>query len=132
MNQKKILLVCGGRDYADESLLFTWMSYALTKSLKVFKPEEVVVIHGAARGVDTLANNIAIRCGIEVRRYPADWNQYGKSAGFIRNQHMLDHGKPDLVLAAPGGRGTAHMVRISLERNIPVITFNEKELPRWR
>lgn len=50
---------------------------------------------------------------------PADWNKEGKSAGAIRNQHMLDM-KPDGVVAFPGGAGTSHMIKIAKEAAIPV------------
>lgn len=44
----------------------------------------------------------------------------GKAAGPIRNQRMLDEGKPDLVVAFPGGRGTADMVRRAKAAGVPV------------
>jgi hypothetical protein len=47
--------------------------------------------------------------GIQTLAFPADWKTHGKAAGFIRNQRMLDEGKPDLVLGFPGGSGTADM-----------------------
>jgi hypothetical protein len=40
--------------------------------------------------------------------YHADW-QLGRKAGPIRNQRMLDEGRPELVIAFPGGRGTSDM-----------------------
>jgi hypothetical protein len=42
--------------------------------------------------------------------YPADWARDGRGAGFLRNERMLAEAKPHLVVAFPGGRGTAHMV----------------------
>lgn len=66
-------------------------------------PVDTVVIHGAARGADTLGKFVAERIGLKVindgKGFPADWKRYGKGAGPIRNQQMLDDGKPDLVLA---------------------------------
>lgn len=44
----------------------------------------------------------------------------GKAAGPIRNQRMLDDGKPDRVLAFPGGRGTANMVKLAKAAGVPV------------
>jgi hypothetical protein len=66
------------------------------------------VIHGGANGADYIAGRWAQDTGgIPVEEFPADWNRHGNSAGPIRNQEMLDKGKPDLVVAFPGGRGTA-------------------------
>jgi hypothetical protein len=53
--------------------------------------------------------------------YMADWDGLGRKAGPIRNQRMLDEGKPDLVIAFPGGRGTADMVRRAREAGVEVV-----------
>lgn len=53
--------------------------------------------------------------------YHADWNAHGRSAGPIRNAKMLAEGKPDLVVAFPGGKGTAHMVGIARKAGVPVV-----------
>lgn len=85
--------------------------------------DTVTLIHGDAKGADQLSEQVLKRDfkgGFIVERYPADWNRNKKSAGPIRNQRMLDEGKPDLVIAFPGGKGTAHMVKIAREANIEV------------
>ena len=56
-----------------------------------------------------------------VEEYPADWKKYGKSAGPLRNQRMIDEGKPDLVVAFPGGVGTADMISRAKAYNISVL-----------
>jgi len=52
---------------------------------------------------------------------PAEWDKFGRRAGPLRNEQMLREGKPDVVVAFPGGRGTAHMVRIAKEAGIDVL-----------
>ena len=96
----KKILVCGGRDYADQQ--------HVNASLLMFKP--CVIIQGGARGADKLAETWANESQLPCVRHPAEWTTYGKSAGPIRNQAMLDMWQPDIVLAFPGGRGTADMV----------------------
>ena len=95
------VLVCGGRDFSDAAL----MCRVLRDTLKAGD----TLIAGAARGADALAERFCPP-GVTKEIYPADWQKYGKAAGPIRNQQMLD-AKPDLVVAFPGGRGTADMVR---------------------
>lgn len=56
-----------------------------------------------------------------VRAFPADWHRDGKAAGPIRNRRMLLEGMPDLVVAFPGGRGTADMVRRARAAGIEVV-----------
>lgn len=53
----------------------------------------------------------------------AEWDRLGRKAGPIRNQRMLDEGKPALVIAFPGGTGTAGMVAIARKGRVPVITL---------
>lgn len=111
-HETKIILVCGGRNYRDYT--------RLAKELDALAPTKI--IHGGATGADYLAAQYVTARGIACEVYPADWTQYGRSAGPIRNQRMLDLGRPNLVLAFPGGRGTADMVRRAFGAGIPVIT----------
>jgi len=98
------VLVCGGRDYANAALVKFTLDYWLPEGM----PN--VIIEGCARGADSLAEDYGRARGIPVEHYPADWSRNGKAAGPIRNRRMLDEGKPDLVIAFHGGKGTANMV----------------------
>lgn len=109
------LLVCGGRDYQDLDEAFGAMD-------RINEKRGVsVIIHGAARGADTLARDWAIWRNVPQIQFPADWDKHGRAAGPIRNQQMIDEGKPDAVLALPGGRGTADMMRRAVSAGIEVI-----------
>jgi hypothetical protein len=109
------VLVCGGRDYDDRDQLFRILDAA-----HVANPI-VCLIHGAARGADSLAADWALDRDVLCNAYPADWDRDGKAAGPIRNQRMLDEGKPHIVIAFPGGRGTADMIRRAEKADIPVV-----------
>ena len=109
------VLVCGGRDFSDRQLAYRALD-------NLHKAEGIgCVIEGHARGADRIAGYWARRKGIENRKFPADWDRDGKAAGPIRNQRMLDEGKPDLVVAFPGGRGTADMVKRARAAGVPVM-----------
>ncbi len=99
------ILVCGDRNWKRMDII--------ERELKKFLPG-TVIIHGAARGADTLGGFVADKLGFKVVSFPAKWNIYGKGAGPIRNQQMIDEGKPDLVLAfhedLNESRGTRDMV----------------------
>lgn len=105
------VLVCGGRDYTDADTL-----YAALDAL----PQPLIIIHGAARGADTLAGLWAESRSQPQMPFPARWSEYGRAAGIYRNIEMLESGEPDLVIAAPGGRGTAHMVKIARAAGVQV------------
>jgi hypothetical protein len=99
-------LICGGRDFLDDVRL----AESIIEVQRV-KGKISCVIQGGARGADRLAKDWAIVSGIPMIEMPANWLFYGKSAGAIRNASMLQFGKPDIVIAFPGGRGTADMIK---------------------
>lgn len=78
------------------------------------------VISGMAMGADTLAVEWAKHFGLKLHEFPADWDRYKKGAGSIRNQQMIDEGKPKLVVAFPGSTGTRDMVTRAKFEGIPV------------
>lgn len=95
------VLVCGGRDFLDWPALFNVLD-----QLPITR-----VIEGGATGADTGAAMWAFCRGIPYEEYPADWGRYGLKAGPRRNQRMLTFGRPELVVAFPGGPGTRDMVK---------------------
>jgi predicted Rossmann-fold nucleotide-binding protein len=111
------VLVCGGREYADEEAVARALYAAREDTSQMIR----CIIEGGALGADRLARKWASRCAVPIVTYQADWQTHGKAAGPIRNQRMLDEGKPDLVVAFPGGRGTADMVRRAKAAGVRVI-----------
>lgn len=120
------ILVCGSRDWDDFEMILLKLKEAGGESAGDMP--DVIVIDGAARGADSLANRAAIQLRYGTLRFPANWEKHGKTAGPIRNQEMLDKGKPDLVLAFSNhfetSRGTADMIRRATKAGIPVNKFS--------
>ena len=110
------VLVCGGRDYDDLGAVWGQLD-----AFHALKGPITAVIHGGARGADLLAAQWAIRSEVPHIEFKAAWGTYGTAAGPLRNKRMLDEGKPDLVIAFPGGRGTANMVRQARAADVEVI-----------
>lgn len=108
------ILFCGDRNWTDYG--------KIVECMQTYLP--TVVIEGEARGADLLSAKAAEEMGIEVERYPARWELYGRSAGPIRNKQMLDEGRPQMVIAFHSditqSKGTKDMVSQALERGIPV------------
>lgn len=109
------ILVCGGREFDDLQLLFDTM-----EELNLDEKQPITIIAGEAKGADWLARVYAKYCGWEYEGYPADWKAHGKAAGHIRNGRMLLEGKPDLVVAFPGGKGTQNMIQQAEKAGVPV------------
>ena len=112
------VLVCGGRDYPDFQKLQDIMD-----ALHGHTPIGIL-IEGGARGADRMASSWARAAQVMTMTFPADWEKHGKAAGVIRNQLMLDEGKPDLVVAFPGGRGTAGMVRKARRAGVEIMEID--------
>ena len=108
------IIICGGRDYNDYD--------QVVADLKALPKQDITLITGMARGADSIALDIAKEYKVTLEKYPADWNEHGKAAEFIRNIQMLEEGKPDLVLAYWDGKskGTAHTISETKKRNIPI------------
>lgn len=98
------VLVCGGRNFNDYAYLKCVLD-ALHDDRRFG-----LVIHGDARGADRLSEAWAFSRSLPVCAFRANW-KWGAAAGPIRNQAMLAWGNPELVVAFPGGNGTADMVR---------------------
>jgi len=133
------VIVCGGRDYAQ--LFYVGaivrhdteaarnralqdqkaMDIALGKVSKLAEStgRKLQVITGGAPGADRYAYCWAMKQIVANRVFHADWGRHGKAAGPMRNQAMLSHGA-DLVVAFPGGRGTADMTRRAETAKVPV------------
>ena len=108
------VLICGGRDYQDRRGVFAALDRLHAKR------GIGCVIHGGAAGADFLAGAWADERGITTATFPADWSTHGLAAGPLRNQQMIDEGKPDGVIAFPGGAGTADMVERARRAGVTV------------
>lgn len=119
------ILICGGRDFTDKNLFWKAMD-KFSEEFDFDNNQPITIISGEARGADTLAKEYAEECGWDYEGYPANWKLHGKGAGPIRNQQMLDEGKPDLVIAFPGGKGTFDMKSRAVRQRYTVRIVNNE------
>ena len=113
------VLVCGGRDFGKEAKE-RWFVQDYLDIQHLDRPI-THLIQGGARGVDEEAKSWAETNNLPNTEYPANWGLYGKSAGYKRNVQMLEGGKPDLVIAFPGGKGTAMMIKLAKDAGVETI-----------
>lgn len=123
------VLICGSRN---------WDHWGPIKDYLGALPDDAEIIEGGAAGADFIARTCALMRGLEVVEYPANWEKYRQmgrvgAAGPIRNRKMLDHEKPDLVVAftydLATSPGTRDMVREAHRRGIPVEVLPKGEKP---
>lgn len=82
--------------------------------------DQVEIVSGGARGADKMGEVYAKSKGYSLKIFPADWNQFGKSAGYIRNKQMAEYS--DCLIAFWDGisRGTSNMIQLAKENNLSV------------
>lgn len=115
-------LICGGRAYFD----YPVVKHSLDTLLGAIAKDQLLIVTGGAAGADQLGMKWAAQNRIKFITYYPDWDdlttppvflkkrqsgvRYNSLAGFARNQKMLDVERPDVVIAFPGGPGTADML----------------------
>lgn len=119
--KRKVIIVCGSRDtrYHKDPFYREQIFHSLDVCREIYHFDFIVT--GGQTGVDAATQDWANSHSIENKQYYADWQQYGHSAGPIRNKKMLDEMEPELVLAFPGGLGTESMKALARAIKCPVV-----------
>lgn len=103
------VIVAGSRDIQSKTFIFQKLDALLAR--KINEGECVQIVSGTARGVDQIGEEYAGNRGFACQRFPADWEAYGKQAGYLRNYQMAQNA--DALVAFWDGRspGTRHMIK---------------------
>ena len=109
------LMICGSRSIYNASLIFS----EINKCVQENNFQDITVIEGEAKGVDTVARLWAERYSHSIESYPADWNKYGKAAGYIRNEIMVKACDFCLILWDGNSKGTKHDINLCKKLNKP-------------
>lgn len=116
----KRLVIAGSRDFNDYELL--------NKVLSPFVNQIDVVVSGTARGADRLGERFAREHNIKLIRFKADWEFYGRSAGYVRNEKMAIYCTDVCVFWDGESRGTKHMMDLADKYGKPKMVIKYKEL----
>lgn len=81
---------------------------------------DVEIVSGAARGADALGERYAAERGLAVKQFPADWDRYGRSAGYRRNAEMAEYADAAVVFWDGKSKGSKHMINLAKEKGLPV------------
>ena len=107
------IIVAGGRDFSDYMLLKEKLDYVL-------KFGEFEIVSGKASGADTLGEKYALENYLRIAEFQADWDRYGKKAGYLRNEEMAKYADGCIVFWNGKSKGTKHMIDLAKKHNIPV------------
>jgi hypothetical protein len=119
------IIIAGSRDFNN----YEFLKSKLNQFIKEHPNRRFVIVSGTARGADSLGEKYAKEKCIELKRFPAHWEQFGKSAGYIRNTEMLNYINDTccdgFVIAFWDGKskGTKHMIKSAKDAGVPVEVF---------
>lgn len=112
------VIVAGSRTFTDYELMKEKLDLVL-KNI-----EDITIVSGTARGADTLGERYAAERGYSVLRFPADWDRYGRRAGYLRNVQMSENAEALVAFMPHGGsRGTQMMIDIANQKDMPTRVF---------
>lgn len=107
------LAVVGGRGFDDWDKLEDTLNYMIPRlGVKT-------IVSGGAKGADSLAERYAKENKIPFVVFRAEWDKYGNSAGFRRNEYIVQYS--DFLIAFKGGKGTEHSISLARKKGIPVM-----------
>ena len=112
------IIIAGGRDFNDYQLLCSKLDF-------LFQNVVPTIICGEARGADSLGKKYALEHNLQVISFPADWEKYGKSAGYIRNEQMAKEADALVAFWDGQSKGTKHMINImkNLGKSVKVVKY---------
>lgn len=114
MAKKFKVVIAGGRTFNDIKLMTKKCDHLLSQRTNI------EIVSGTARGADQLGEAYAYSRGYSVKRFPADWDGFGKAAGHIRNKQMAMYADAVIVFWDGKSRGARHMISISKTKELPL------------
>ena len=115
------VIIAGGRDFNNYELLKEKVDYMLSNKTK----GDIEIISGTANGADKLGEKYAEENGYKLTKFPADWEIYGKRAGYVRNEEMASYATHCICFWDGKSKGTGHLINLSKKEklNLRVIRY---------
>lgn len=110
------VIVAGSRDFSDYQFMVKKLDFLLSRK----SHEKICIISGGARGADSLGERYARENNLKLKVFPADWNTFGRKAGYIRNEQMADNADALVAFWDGQSKGTQHMINIAKRRGLSV------------
>jgi hypothetical protein len=115
------IIVAGSRNFNDFNLLKS----QLDLFLQPYQSSQIQIVSGTAKGADRLGEKYALSSGLSLKKFPAQWDIYGKSAGYRRNEQMAQYATHCLVFWDGKSKGTKNMIALArkLRLKLKIIRF---------
>ena len=108
------VIIAGSRDFSDYEKLKEVCDYMLSRQT------DVEIVSGAARGADILGEQYAKEKGHSLKQFPAEWDKFGKRAGYLRNEDMAKYSDALIAFWDGKSKGTEHMISLAKKHNLKV------------
>jgi hypothetical protein len=106
------IIIAGSRNFNDYNLLEQKVDFYIGEN------QDIEIISGTARGADKLGERYAINKELKLKRFPADWQKYGKKAGYLRNEEMAKYASHAIIFWDGKSKGTGYMIELCKKYNI--------------
>lgn len=112
------LIVAGSREIIDEEFVSGWLD-KMNCALNISE-----VVSGTCRGPDTFGEDWARENWVHIKRFPANWDEFGRAAGPIRNREMAKYADVAIVFISQGSRGAKNMMEEMIKERKPVMVIS--------
>ena len=109
------VIIAGSRSFTDYALLKAYADFKLSAI-----QDEIEIVSGGAKGADSLGERYAKEKGYRLRIFPADWQRFGKSAGYKRNAQMAAYAEALLAFWDGKSPGTRHMIDLARDNGLKI------------
>lgn len=108
------IIVAGSRGFTDKNRVFKALDKLFSKRI------DIEIVSGLAKGPDTFGKEWAEENGVPLHKFSANWNKYGKSAGYKRNEEMAKFGDAAVIFWDGESRGSMHMINLARKYGLKV------------
>lgn len=108
------VIIAGSRNFNDYKFLCEKCDKILSNQ------KDIEIVSGTANGADKLGETYAIENNYKLTKFPADWNKYGKTAGYLRNMQMAEYADALIAFWDGKSKGTKHMIDLAKQYGLKV------------
>lgn len=113
------IIIAGSRDFVNYPVLEEYCD----KVIDSLGCSDIIIVSGTAKGADKLGERYAQYKGFKIAQFPADWDKFGKSAGYKRNEQMALYSDALIAFWDGSSKGTKHMIDLAKKHNLKVFVY---------